>query len=69
MLTRLNWKLRRIATGYRQQDIAIRIGVSGTRYSALDRGEVEPKEWESQALEKLLPPLELVGTREVMVRR
>ena len=68
MLTRLNWKLRRIAAGYRQQDIAVRIGISGTRYSALERGEAEPKEWESQAVEKLLPPLEMVGTREVTVR-
>jgi transcriptional regulator with XRE-family HTH domain len=57
MLTRLDWKLRRIAAGYRQQDIAARIGVSSTRYSALERGEAEPTNWEIEAVEKLLPPL------------
>jgi transcriptional regulator with XRE-family HTH domain len=57
MLTRLDWKLRRIAAGYRQQDVAVRIGVSVTRYSALERGETEAKEWEREAVERLLPPL------------
>jgi len=65
MLTRLDWKLRRIAAGYRQQDVAVRIGISGTRYSALERGEAEPRDWESQAIEKLLPPLSLSRTLEV----
>lgn len=57
MIGRLNWKLRRIAAGYRQQDIAGRVGIASTRYSALERGEAEPKEWEIEAIEKLLPPL------------
>jgi transcriptional regulator with XRE-family HTH domain len=57
MNTRLAWKLRRIAAGYRQQDIAARLGMSSTRYSALERGEAEAKEWEIGAVEKLLPPL------------
>jgi len=57
MIARLDWKLRRIAAGYRQQDIAARVGISSTRYSALERGEAEPKEWEAKAVEKLLPPL------------
>jgi DNA-binding XRE family transcriptional regulator len=57
MNLRLFWKLRRIAAGYRQRDIASRVGISSTRYSALERGEAEPKEWETQAVEKVLPPL------------
>ena len=57
MLTRLDWKLRRIAAGYRQQDIAARIGVSSTRYSALERGEAKPTKWEIEAVDNLLPPL------------
>ena len=57
MFGRLDWKLRRIAAGYRQQDIATRVGISSTRYSALERGEAEPKEWETEAVERLLPPL------------
>jgi len=57
MIGRLDWKLRRIAAGYRQQDIAARVGISSTRYSALERGEAEPTEWEIEAIEKLLPPL------------
>jgi len=54
---RLDWKLARIAAGFRQQDIAARIGVSSTRYSMLERGEAVAKEWEIQAVEKLLLPL------------
>lgn len=57
MTGKLDWKLRRIAAGYRQQDVAARVGISGTRYSALERGEAEPKHWEVEALEKLLPLL------------
>jgi transcriptional regulator with XRE-family HTH domain len=62
MLTRLDWKLRRIAAGYRQQDVAARVGISSTRYSALERGEAEPKEWEVEAVEKILPPLANAAT-------
>ena len=58
MSTEIGWKLRRIAAGYRQQDIAVRIGISSTRYSALERGEARAKEWEIGAIEKLLPPLQ-----------
>jgi ribosome-binding protein aMBF1 (putative translation factor) len=57
MDTRLYWKLKRIAAGYRQQDIAARIGISSSRYSALERGEAEPKDWEVKAVEEFLPPL------------
>jgi transcriptional regulator with XRE-family HTH domain len=63
MLTTLHWKLRRIAAGYRQQDIAVRVGISGTRYSALERGEAEPRDWERQALEELLPLLPTTQTK------
>jgi hypothetical protein len=65
MMGRIDWKLRRIAAGYRQQDVAARVGMSGTRYSALERGEVEPKEWEVKGVEKFLPQLpQTVSTRE-----
>ncbi len=57
MDARLFWKLRRIAAGYRQQDVAAHVGISSTRYSALERGEAEPKQWEVEAVERLLPPL------------
>jgi DNA-binding XRE family transcriptional regulator len=61
---RLDWKLRRIASAYRQQDVAARVGISSTRYSALERGEAEPKEWETEALERLLSPLAQTERRE-----
>ncbi len=65
MDARLFWKLRRIAAGFRQQDIAARVGISSTRYSALERGEAEPKGWEVKAVEELLPSLPQVApTRE-----
>jgi transcriptional regulator with XRE-family HTH domain len=57
MLLRLDLKLRRIAAGYRQQDVAARVGISSSRYSALERGEADLKPWEVEALDRLLPPL------------
>jgi len=53
----LNWKLRRIAAGIRQQDIALRAGMSTTRYSALERGEQLPSELEKRLIEQFLPPI------------
>jgi transcriptional regulator with XRE-family HTH domain len=57
MRAKLGWKLRRIAAGYRQQDVASSIGISATRYSTLERGDANPAEWELRAIEELLPPL------------
>jgi DNA-binding XRE family transcriptional regulator len=53
----LNWKLRRIAAGLRQQDIALRSGISTTRYSAIERGERVPSELEARLIDRFLPPL------------
>jgi len=57
MTRSLNWKLRRIAAGIRQQDIALRAGMSTTRYSAIERGEQLPSEQEKRLIEQLLPPI------------
>lgn len=59
----LQWKLRRVAADLRQQDVAGGIGISTTRYSALERGETEPTDLERRRIEQLLPalPLEIVG--------
>ncbi len=69
MMRCLDWKLRRIAAGYRQQDVAVRIGISSTRYSLLERGEAVPKRWEIEAVEKLLPPLSRADRPEVSPAR
>lgn len=53
----LLWKLRRVAAGLRQQDVAVRVGVSTTRYSAFDRGEALPSDTDVELIEKVLPPL------------
>jgi transcriptional regulator with XRE-family HTH domain len=51
------WKLRRVAVDLRQQDIADGIGISTTRYSALERGQEVPTELERSLIERLLPEL------------
>lgn len=51
------WKLRRVAADLRQQDVAGGIGISTTRYSALERGESEPTDLERRQIERLLPAL------------
>lgn len=53
----LNWKLRRIAAGLRQQDMASQVGMSTSRYSAIERGDVEPTAEEREDIEKSLPSL------------
>lgn len=57
MTQSLNWKLRRVAAGIRQQDIALRAGMSTTRYSAIERGEYIPSELEARLIDQGLPPL------------
>jgi len=53
----LAWKLRRIAAGLRQQDVAGRAGMSITRYSAIERGELQPSNQDREFIERILPPL------------
>jgi len=56
-MIQLNWKLRRIAAGLRQQDIAAHVGMSASRYSAIERGDLDPTAHESKAIEQILPVL------------
>ena len=53
----LTWKLRRVAAGLRQQDVARGLGVSITRYSLIERNECSPTKEEILSVERLLPPL------------
>jgi len=53
----LLWKLRRVAAGLRQQDVARSVGISTTRYSAIERGEETPNETDRMLIEKTLPLL------------
>lgn len=55
--TLLTWKLRRIAAGLRQQDVARRVGISATRYSAIERGEVDPSDTDRMMIEQVLPSI------------
>jgi transcriptional regulator with XRE-family HTH domain len=57
MTQSLSWKLRRVAAGIRQQDIALRAGMSTTRYSAIERGEHLPSELEARLIDQFLPKL------------
>jgi len=51
------WRLRRIAAGLRQQDVADRVGITTTRLSAIERGEQEPSELDRKSIERVLPDL------------
>lgn len=53
------WRLRRVAAGLRQVDVAARVGISATRMSAIERGEEDPSDGEIALLERILPPLDL----------
>lgn len=62
----LRWKLRRIAAGKRQQDIARGTGLSITRYSEIERGVRTATALEQRLIESELPSLaaSLAGIRE-----
>jgi transcriptional regulator with XRE-family HTH domain len=53
-LPALEIKLRRIALGWRQQDLAVLVGMSTTRVSAIERGERIPRPDEVTSLAKVL---------------
>ncbi len=62
----LSWKLRRIAARLRQQDVAPLAGMSTTRYSALERGQLKPSALDFELIERALPqlPAQLVTDRK-----
>ena len=51
------WRLRRIAKGWRLSDLAPRAGITATRLSQIEHGEVEPSQLDRELLERVLPPL------------
>ena len=51
----LSWKLRRVAAGLTQRDVASRAGITATRLSAIERGVVSPTERDAEHLESVLP--------------
>jgi transcriptional regulator with XRE-family HTH domain len=57
MANRLVWKLRRIAANLRQQDVASLVGISTTRYSAIERGEQQASPRDRELIERMLPEL------------
>ena len=64
MTQSLNWKLRRVAAGIRQQDIALRAGMSTSRYSAIERGEHVPSELEARLIDQFLPLMQVSERRQ-----
>ena len=63
----LAWKVRRVAAGMRQQDLAGRAGMATTRYSAIERGELEPTGADVEHIERVLPALPPELAKEVRV--
>ena len=53
----LELKLRRVAAGLRQRDCAGKAGMTTTRLSAIERGDIEPNDEDIRLLEIVLPPL------------
>ena len=60
----LSWKLRRIAARLRQRDVAGLIGMSTTRYSAIERGDATPTDVDRKLIERHLPQLPVSGSLE-----
>ena len=60
----MTWRLRRVAAGLRQQDIAARAGMTTTKLSAIERGEREPSNLERRLIDRILTELSGVGATE-----
>jgi transcriptional regulator with XRE-family HTH domain len=45
-----DWRVRRVALGLRQRDVAERVGTSQSRYSLLERGEAVPTAAEAETI-------------------
>jgi transcriptional regulator with XRE-family HTH domain len=50
----LLWRVKRVALGLRQRDVADHAGISQARYSQLERGEDLPNEAEQRAIDRAL---------------
>ena len=61
------WKLRRVAAGIRQQDLAGRAGMATTRYSAIERGDLQPTSADVEHIEHVLPALPPELAKDVLV--
>lgn len=53
----LSWRVRRVAHGLRQIDVALGCGISATAYSLFERGEKTPTRLDCALIERMLPPL------------
>ena len=50
----LSWRVRRVALGLRQRDVADRAGMNQARYSLIERGEAVPTPSERDAIDRVL---------------
>lgn len=50
----LAWKLKRVAMGLRQLDVAARAKISQSQYCLLERGDALPTDGEREAIEAVL---------------
>ena len=50
----LAWKLKRVAMGLRQLDVAARAKISQSQYCHLERGDALPTDGEREAIEAVL---------------
>ena len=66
-LVQLSWKLRRVGAGLRQQDVAAQAGMSTTRYSLIERGDVSPSEADRNFIERALPALPTEVREELLL--
>jgi transcriptional regulator with XRE-family HTH domain len=57
--TALRWKLRRVAAGLRQADVARECGLPTTRYSEIERGLRAATKLEEELIEAELPRLSI----------
>ena len=60
-------RVRRAALGLRQRDVAERAGISQSRYSLIERGELLPTGEDREFIEKVLPPLPAEVRKELLL--
>ena len=64
----LLWRLRRVSAGLRQVDVACQCGITTSRLSQIERGEIKASARDRELLERVLPPLNIAAEKQNRIK-
>ncbi len=64
----LLWKLRRVSGRLRLVDVALRSGITTSRLSQIERGEINASARDRELLDRVLPPLNIAAEKRNRIK-